>query len=282
MPKFNASQREAIDARNRNILVSAAAGSGKTTVMVEKIRETLIWDPEASISQFLVITFTRDAAQHMKDKLRELLEQAAREGSNQAARALSEIETASISTIHSFCTQLLKPHFLPMAAEVPFGMADASGRIRIPAIQIRTEDGETVAFSGRIDRIDALETAGGKKYFLIVDNKMSSREVRENSIVAGLQLQLPLYIRAARLGLEVRGGRAGVERRPIRIRRPTSSGALCHLLARCFLESNTQCEAAVAALAHHARKCPFSTENCPLDSFPGVTNPKEKAIYWAR
>ena len=82
MPKFNASQREAIDARNRNILVSAAAGSGKTTVMVEKIRETLIRDPEASISQFLVITFTRDAAQHMKDKLRELLEQAAREGSN--------------------------------------------------------------------------------------------------------------------------------------------------------------------------------------------------------
>ena len=57
MPKFNASQREAIDARNRNILVSAAAGSGKTTVMVEKIRETLIRDPE-------------------------LLEQAAREGSN--------------------------------------------------------------------------------------------------------------------------------------------------------------------------------------------------------
>ncbi len=110
MPKFNASQAEAINARNRNILVSAAAGSGKTTVMVEKIKETLIREPEASISQFLVITFTKDAAQNMKDKLRSLLEQASQAGSEQASKALSEIETASVSTIHSFCTQLLKEY----------------------------------------------------------------------------------------------------------------------------------------------------------------------------
>ena len=108
MPEFNDSQREAIEARNQNILVSAAAGSGKTTVMVEKIRQTLIRHPEASISQFLIITFTRDAAQNMKNKLRNLLEEAAGEGSEPASRALSEIETAAISTIHSFCTELLK------------------------------------------------------------------------------------------------------------------------------------------------------------------------------
>ena len=70
---LNASQTEAIQAKNQNILVSAAAGSGKTTVMVEKIKETLIRNPEASISQFLVITFTRDAAQNMKDKLDQYL-----------------------------------------------------------------------------------------------------------------------------------------------------------------------------------------------------------------
>ena len=108
--KFNDSQMKAINARNQNILVSAAAGSGKTTVMVEKIKETLIRDPEASISQFLVITFTKDAARNMKDKLRDLLEKASREGIHQASRALSEIETATISTIHSFCTQLLKEY----------------------------------------------------------------------------------------------------------------------------------------------------------------------------
>lgn len=110
MPSFNASQKEAIAAQNQNILVSAAAGSGKTTVMVEKIKTTLIEHPEASISQFLVITFTKDAAQNMKDKLRSLLETAAQEGFEPAAKALGEIETASISTIHSFCTQLLKEY----------------------------------------------------------------------------------------------------------------------------------------------------------------------------
>ena len=107
MPHFNASQQTAIDAKNPHILVSAAAGSGKTTVMVEKIKETLLQDPEASLAQFLVITFTRDAARNMKDKLRDLLESASLSGDARASRALSEIETASISTIHAFCTQLL-------------------------------------------------------------------------------------------------------------------------------------------------------------------------------
>ena len=45
MPRFNASQQAAIDAQNQNILISAAAGSGKTTVMVEKIKQTLISHP---------------------------------------------------------------------------------------------------------------------------------------------------------------------------------------------------------------------------------------------
>lgn len=110
MPRFNASQQAAINAQNQNVLVSAAAGSGKTTVMVEKIKETLINQPDASISQFLVITFTKDAAQNMKDKLRSLLENASQEGIEAASKALGEIETASISTIHSFCTQLLKEY----------------------------------------------------------------------------------------------------------------------------------------------------------------------------
>ena len=110
MPSFNASQLEAIEARNPNILVSAAAGSGKTTVMVEKIRRTLLSDPEASISRFLVITFTRDAARNMKDKLRSLLEESVEAGSPAAARALGELETAVISTIHAFCSQLLREY----------------------------------------------------------------------------------------------------------------------------------------------------------------------------
>lgn len=107
MPKFNTDQQKAIEADNARILVSAAAGSGKTTVMVHKILHILKTNPDVSISQFLVITFTKDAARNMKNKLRELLEE---DGSAEAGRALAEIETASISTIHSFCQMLLREY----------------------------------------------------------------------------------------------------------------------------------------------------------------------------
>ena len=88
MPKFNTDQQKAIEADNARILVSAAAGSGKTTVMVHKILHILKTNPDVSISQFLVITFTKDAARNMKNKLRELLEE---DGSAEAGRALAEI-----------------------------------------------------------------------------------------------------------------------------------------------------------------------------------------------
>ena len=109
------------------------------------------------------------------------------------------IRTSVSSLMRSFQQ---KPHFLPMAAEIPFGMPEIGSPLNLPAIQIQTSDGETIAFSGRIDRIDRLEMSDGKRYFMIVDNKMSSKEIKQNSIIAGLQLQLPLYIRAAQNGLQ--------------------------------------------------------------------------------
>ena len=116
----------------------------------------------------------------------------------QGASIIRGVRTAIFSMMRTFQQE---NHFLPMATEVPFGTPDGTGRIRLPAIQIQTSDGDTVAFSGRIDRIDRLEAEDGTTYFLIVDNKMASKEVKQNSIAAGLQLQLPLYIRAAQEGL---------------------------------------------------------------------------------
>ena len=124
----------------------------------------------------------------------------------QGAAIIHGVRTSIASLMRSFRQQ---PHFLPVAAEIPFGMTESRSPLRLPAIQIRTADGKTVAFSGRIDRIDRLDTPDGKRYFLIVDHKMSARDVRQNSLVSGLQLQLPLYIRAARNGLpgmEAAGG----------------------------------------------------------------------------
>ena len=125
----------------------------------------------------------------------------------QGAGMIRGVRTAISSMMRAFAK---KPHFLPLGAEIPFGMPDEHGNTVLPAIQIRTEDGGTVGFSGRIDRIDTLTTGDGRKYFMILDNKMSTRDVKQNSIVAGLQLQLPLYIRAAQAGLPGYAAAGGV------------------------------------------------------------------------
>ena len=124
----------------------------------------------------------------------------------QGVSIIHGVRTSIASLMRSFQQ---KPHFLPMAAEVSFGMPDVRSALNLPPISITTADGAVIAFSGRIDRIDKLEMPDGKTYFMIVDNKMSSRDVKQNSIIAGLQLQLPLYIRAAQNGLngfEAAGG----------------------------------------------------------------------------
>ena len=124
----------------------------------------------------------------------------------QGVSIIHGVRTSIASLMRSFQQ---KPHFLPMAAEVPFGMPDVKSAFNLPPISITTADGAVIAFSGRIDRIDKLVLPDGKTYFMIVDNKMSSRDVKQNSIIAGLQLQLPLYIRAAQNGLngyEAAGG----------------------------------------------------------------------------
>ena len=116
----------------------------------------------------------------------------------QGAGIIRAVRTSVSCMMRSFRQ---KPHFLPYAAEVPFGTPDETGKTRLPAIQIRTSDGGTVAFSGRIDRIDVLETENGVKHFIVVDNKLSAKEVKQNAIAAGLQLQLPLYMLAAQQGM---------------------------------------------------------------------------------
>ena len=68
MPNWTDSQKRAIEERGANLLISAAAGSGKTAVMVERIF-SLISSGEASIDKMLIVTFTNAAAASMRQKL---------------------------------------------------------------------------------------------------------------------------------------------------------------------------------------------------------------------
>ena len=107
-------QQNVIDARDKNILVAAGAGSGKTTVLVERIIEMITDEKNPiDIDKFLIVTFTRSAAAQMKDKIRERLYKLSYENPKDmnVRRQLSLIHTAKISTIDSFANQIVSRYF---------------------------------------------------------------------------------------------------------------------------------------------------------------------------
>ena len=122
MPNWTADQKKAIEIRNKNMLVAAAAGSGKTTVLVARIMELL--KEGANIDEMLIVTFTRAASADMKDKLRSKLEEAAAGGKNWASEQLERLESAMISTIHSFCSDVLRSEFEVLAIDPAFRIMD--------------------------------------------------------------------------------------------------------------------------------------------------------------
>lgn len=112
--QWTSDQYEIIEARNSNILVSAAAGSGKTAVLIERIYRR-ITDKEApvDVDQFVIVTFTKAAASQMKDRLRERLEQALSEHPEDVhlQRQIQLMGAAHISTVHSFCGYVIQNYF---------------------------------------------------------------------------------------------------------------------------------------------------------------------------
>lgn len=120
-------QQAAIDKREANILVSAAAGSGKTAILTQRVINRVIGNEHEEpidIDRFLIVTFTNAAAMEMKERIAnkliekiqeiESLNNPFPEDERQIAyleKQLSLLQTASISTIHSFCLKTIKSYF---------------------------------------------------------------------------------------------------------------------------------------------------------------------------
>jgi ATP-dependent helicase/nuclease subunit A len=124
---FTGQQNKVIAARGHDILVSAAAGSGKTAVLVERIvREITEGDEPLDIDRLLVVTFTKAAAAQMKEKLEDAIEERLR--SDPDDRHLRRQETllrsASIETIDSFCASVLRNNFNDIGLDPGYRQAD--------------------------------------------------------------------------------------------------------------------------------------------------------------
>ena len=109
MPTWTTQQLQAIDASNNTILVSAAAGSGKTAVLVERIVQLIRGGYH--LDRMLIVTFTKAAASEMRQRLSRRLIHEAQADPETFGRALDELESTEISTIHAFCQKVLRNNF---------------------------------------------------------------------------------------------------------------------------------------------------------------------------
>ncbi len=126
--KWTLSQQKAIDARGMQVLVSAAAGSGKTSVLTERVKNILS-DTEnpCSVNEILVVTFTRAAATEMRDRIYGALKETIDIRDNRTdylRRQMTMLPTADICTIDSFCAKVVKENFAKADVGVDFRVLD--------------------------------------------------------------------------------------------------------------------------------------------------------------
>ncbi len=139
--KWTSEQQKVIDYRNRNILVSAAAGSGKTAVLVERIIKR-ITDKEhpVDIDKLLVVTFTKAAAAEMRERIGNAIEKLLEEypEDENLKKQQTLIHNAQITTIDSFCLFVVRNHFEEIDLEPNFRIAD-QGEMKLLEMDVLNE-----------------------------------------------------------------------------------------------------------------------------------------------
>ena len=128
-PKWTKEQQAVIDSRNSNLLVAAAAGSGKTAVLVERIIQ-MITDKEnpIDIDKLLVVTFTNAAASEMRERIGDAIGKALDKDpeNRHLQNQLVLLNKASITTIHSFCLEVIKSNFHKINLDPNFRIGDTT------------------------------------------------------------------------------------------------------------------------------------------------------------
>ncbi len=168
MTKFTDKQRAVIEHNQGNIVVSASAGSGKTSVMVERLIR-LVSEGLADVKEILAVTFTRFAASEMREKLRKALVAKIKngEGSDRLRQQLKDLPLASISTVDSFLNSLIKKYFYLVGVDSGFSVADEA-------------DSLSLKTSATAEVFDALYSSGDEDFLSLV--KIFSKKRRDEAL----------------------------------------------------------------------------------------------------
>ncbi|WP_346889998.1 helicase-exonuclease AddAB subunit AddA [Clostridium sp. UBA1056] len=163
--KWTEEQQKAINIRYRNTLVSAAAGSGKTAVLVERIIKIITdRDNPVDIDKLLIVTFTNAAAAEMRERIGEAINKRIKEEPNNRnlQTQLILLNKASISTLHSFCLNLIKNNFHQLDIEPNFRVGDTT-EINLLKVEALEELMESKYIEGKEEFIQLVESYCGNK-----------------------------------------------------------------------------------------------------------------------
>ena len=161
--KWTQEQQKVIDLRDRNILVSAAAGSGKTAVLVERIIQRLTAEKDpVDVDRLLIVTFTEAAAAEMKERIGAAIEKKLEErpGDARLEQQATLIYSAPITTIHSFCLSVIRDHFHVIDIDPGFRIAE-EGELKLLKQDVLDEMLEEYYAEGREEFLAFVERFGG-------------------------------------------------------------------------------------------------------------------------
>lgn len=134
MPNYTKNQQMAIDHAGHNILVSASAGSGKTTVLIERLIQKIM--AGTGVDQFLIVTFTRAAAGEMKERLEKAITKKLQETNDQETKVylqeqLALLPTAAVTTIDGFALQLIESYYYEIDLDPAFRLVADNAEVSL-------------------------------------------------------------------------------------------------------------------------------------------------------
>ncbi|MBQ0004817.1 MAG: UvrD-helicase domain-containing protein [Clostridiales bacterium] len=191
---YTTEQREAIETLDKSILVSAAAGSGKTAVLIQRIIN-IILKGEADVDEMLVVTFTNAAAAEMRVKLgREIKKRMQEDGADKVklSAQLDKLYRAYISTFNSFAIRIIREFFYEVDIEPDFRVCDeVSGTM----LQLQAVDS---LFEEAFEKDDLIEGGSFRQFLRLYSNDRNENRIKEDIIAAYGKLRtMPDYFQWA-------------------------------------------------------------------------------------